>query len=253
MKEMTLNISFIVSIVTMLCIVIVFLFITYRAFIQKILLEKNQQHEQELAHQKEISLQYTTVQENERKRIAEVLHDDVGNKLNVLSLWINNNDTWNNERSKEIIAQQIPALIEATRNISHALYPANLEKFGLILTLEELISNIDDSLSVQLIQQHDYQKKPVSQEVQFYRIIQEFLSNVIKHAQATKMTIQIRDTQKALAIILSDNGVGFDQNVLKQGMGLQNIAARIQSINAIFKWKSQKNKECKLILLLLKQ
>ena len=232
----------------MLSIIILFAFIAYSAFIQKILREKSQQYQLELAHQKEVTLQYTSVQESERKRIAELLHDDIGNKLNILSLWINNEDSLNNKRSREVIKQQIPALIEATRTISHSLYPVNLEKFGLILILEALISNVNESLPIQLIVNHVYQKRPISFEVQIYRIIQEFLSNVIKHAKATNMLIHIRDTDTSLAVILSDNGVGFDNSLLKKGMGLNNIDTRIKSINAISKWKSKKRNGSRLII-----
>jgi signal transduction histidine kinase len=234
----------------MLSIIILFAFIAYSAFIQKILKEKSQQYQLELAHQKEVTLQYTSVQESERKRIAELLHDDIGNKLNILSLWINNEDSLNNKRSREVIKQQIPALIEATRTISHSLYPVNLEKFGLILTLEALISNVNESLPIQLIVNHDYQKRPISFEVQIYRIIQEFLSNVIKHAKASNMLIHIRDTETSLAVILSDNGVGFDNSILKKGMGLKNIDSRIKSINAFSKWKSKKGNGSRLIIIL---
>ena len=234
----------------MLSIIIVFAFIAYSAFVQKILREKSQQYQLELAHQKEVTLQYTSVQESERKRIAELLHDDIGNKLNILSLWINNEDSLNNKRSREVIKQQIPALIEATRTISHSLYPVNLEKFGLILTLEALISNVNESLHIQLIVNHDYQKRPISFEVQIYRIIQEFLSNVIKHAKASNMLIHIRDTETSLAVILSDNGVGFDNSILKKGMGLKNIDSRIKSINAFSKWKSKKGNGSRLIIIL---
>ena len=234
----------------MLSIIIVFAFIAYSAFVQKILREKSQQYQLELAHQKEVTLQYTSVQESERKRIAELLHDDIGNKLNILSLWINNEDSLNNKRSREVIKQQIPALIEATRTISHSLYPVNLEKFGLILTLEALISNVNESLPIQLIVNHDYQKRPISFEVQIYRIIQEFLSNVIKHAKASNMLIHIRDTETSLALILSDNGVGFDNSILKKGMGLKNIDSRIKSINAFSKWKSEKGNGSRLIIIL---
>ena len=234
----------------MLSIIILFAFIAYSAFVQKILREKSQQYQLELAHQKEVTLQYTSVQESERKRIAELLHDDIGNKLNILSLWINNEDSLNNKRSREVIKQQIPALIEATRTISHSLYPVNLEKFGLILTLEALISNVNESLPIQLIVNHDYQKRPISFEVQIYRIIQEFLSNVIKHAKASNMLIHIRDTETSLALLLSDNGVGFDNSILKKGMGLKNIDSRIKSINAFSKWKSKKGNGSRLIIIL---
>ncbi len=239
--------------IVVLSIIITFAFLVYKAFIQKILKEKTQQHKQQLEYQKEITRQYNLAQENERMRIAEMLHDDVGNKLNILSLWINNEDTWNNERSKEIVTQQIPVLINATRNISHALYPANLEKLGLLLTIEELMSNLDSSISVRLILNHEYHKRPITFEIQVYRIIQEFLTNVIKHSKGSEMNIQIRDTNNALSIILSDNGIGFDQNELQKGMGLRNIETRIQSISASYKWKSKKNNGCQLIIVILKK
>ena len=130
------------------------------------------------------------------------------------------------------------------------MYPVNLEKFGLILTLEALISNVNESLPIQLIINDDYQKRPISFEVQIYRIIQEFLSNVIKHAKASNMLIHIRDTETLLAVILSDNGVGFDNSILKKGMGLKNIDSRINSINAFSKWKSKKGNGSRLIIIL---
>ena len=220
----------------------------YRTFIQKILKEKSLQYQLELDHQKEVALQFTIVQENERKRIAEALHDEVGNKLNILSLWVNNEDTWNNVNSKKIITQQVPELIEATRTISHSLYPVNLEKFGFMDTLEALISNVNDSLTIQLTLKYDYQPRAISFELQLYRIIQEFLSNVIKHAKATSMIIYIRDTKDVVSLILSDNGIGFDTSKLQKGMGLQNIDSRIKSINGICKWKSVQNKGTRLII-----
>ena len=114
--------------------------------------------------------------------------------------------------------------------------------------IETLISNVNESLSIQLITHYEYQQKAIFLELQIYRIIQEFLSNVIKHANATDMCIHIRDTRKALAIILSDNGVGFDKEKLQNGMGLQNIDSRIQSIHALSKWKSKKGKGSRLII-----
>jgi len=234
--------------VIVLSIIITFAFAAYRAFTQKLLKEKSLQHQLELDHQKEVSKQYTLVQENERKRIAEMLHDDVGNKLNILSLWINNEDTWTNDRSKDIITQQIPELIEAVRTISHTLYPANLEKFGLIMEIESLIAMVDSSLSIQLIVSDDYHRKDISFEVKIYRIIQEFLTNVIKHAQATQMIVHIRDTNSLFAMGLSDNGIGFTTDSLQNGMGLRNINGRIRSINAKSKWKSRAEKGTKLII-----
>ena len=82
-----------------------------------------------------MTLQYKSAKESERKRIAEILRDDIGNKLNILSLCINN------KRSRDEIIRKIPSLIKARRTISYLLSPINLERFGLILTLTALILN----------------------------------------------------------------------------------------------------------------
>jgi len=64
------------------------------------------------------------------------------------------------------------------------------------------------------------------------------------------MLIHIRDTETSLTLILSDNGVGFDNSILKKGMGLKNIDSRINSINAFSKWKSKKGNGSRLIIIL---
>ena len=99
-----------------------------------------------------------------------------------------------------------------------------------------------------MILKYDYQERIISFELQIYRIIQEFLSNVIKHAKASIMTIYIRGTKDSLALILSDNGIGFDIDELQKGMGLQNIDSRIKSINGSAKWKSEKSYGTRLIM-----
>lgn len=235
-------------IIVVLTIVIVFILLAYRTFVKKILNEKYRQHRIEIEFQKNLLKQNIQTQESERERIAKLLHDDIGNKLNILSVWLNNPDTWNSNRSKEIILNQIPDLIETTRNISHSLYPVNLERFGLLSTIDSLIANIETSLTVELVVADGYNERDVSFEVQLYRIIQEFISNVIKHADANKMIIQLRDSQKALNVLLKDNGKGFDVNSKKRGMGLTNIDLRLKSMDASYKWKSSANKGSRLII-----
>jgi signal transduction histidine kinase len=245
---MRVNIEFIVVIILVTIIIVSFVFLLFRIFIRRIISEKNLQYQREIQHQADMLEQSVKVQESERERIAIMLHDDIGNKLNVLSVWLNNPDAWNSERSKEIIISQIPDLITTTRSISHSLYPVNLERFGLINTIEELINSVESSLKIELILNHKYTPRNISLEVQFYRIIQEFLSNVIKHAGASRMVIGVRDSEKSLCLVLSDNGKGFDVNALKKGMGLRNIELRLNSMGAAFKWKSVINNGSRLII-----
>lgn len=248
-KEISINTGYLIIMIIVLTMIIMFSLFIYRTFIQRIIKEKNLQYEQEIKHQKKILKQQIEVQESERERIAIMLHDDLGNKLNVLSVWLNNPDTWNSERAKKIISRQIRQLTDTTRSISHSLYPVNLEHFGLIHTLEGLIANMDASLVVQFTLKHEYTEKDMALELQLYRIIQEFISNVIRHSEATGMSIYLRDSVNLLCVTLSDNGIGFKTDTIKQqGMGLRNIALRVQALNGSYKWKTKGGHGCRLII-----
>lgn len=229
-------------------IIITFILVAYRSFISRILKEKDIQFQAELDHQLELTVENIKGQEDERKRIAIAVHDDIGNRLNILALWLNNLDPENQEKSKKIIQSQITELIDSTRSISHALYPVNLEKLGLILYLQELVTNLSYRISLQLDIDPRYRQREVFTEVQIYRIIQEFTSNVIKHSTANEVTVYIREYHRHLAVILSDNGQGFDEKIAAKGMGLKNIEARAISVQAFFKWKNKAGKGSRLII-----
>lgn len=206
------------------------------------------QHEAEVLHQKQLALENTKAQEEERKKIAILLHDDIGNRLNILSLWLNNLDTEGDEKVKKNISDQMSNLIDSTRNISHSLYPVNLESVGLVLYIEELITNLSQRITISLSVSPKYKKKDIFTEVQLYRIIQEFTTNVIKHSRATKIELYIKDYNSNMVLIISDNGQGFDYNLVKKGMGIKNIETRIKSIDATFKWKNIVDKRSRLII-----
>ena len=215
-----------------------FILLAYRSFISRIIKEKNVQHEAEVLHQKKLALENIKAQEEERKRIAVTIHDDIGNRLNILSLWLNNLDTKGDEIIKKNIYSQMSALIDAARSISHSLYPVNLESVGLVLYVEELIANLSHKINISMQVMLGYKKKDLFVEVQLYRIIQEFTTNVIKHSDATDIWIYIKDYPYNMAVVISDNGQGFDYDKVKKGMGIKNIESRIQSMNAAYKWKN---------------
>ena len=222
--------------------------LAYKTFVDRIIKEKNVQHEAEVLHQKKLVLENIKAQEEERKRIAVMIHDDMGNRLNILSLWLNNLDTKGDELIKKNINGQMSALIDSARTISHSLYPVNLESVGLVLYIEELIANLSNRVNISLHVASHYKKKDIFIEVQLYRIIQEFTTNVIKHSEATKIWIYLKDYSKITALVVSDNGQGFDYNLVKKGMGIKNIESRIKSINAIHKWKNVSGKRSRLII-----
>ncbi|MDH6250800.1 signal transduction histidine kinase [Chryseobacterium sp. H1D6B] len=225
-----------------------FVLLAYKFFIDRIIKETNAQHEAEVLHQKKLVLENIKAQEEERKRIAVMIHDDMGNRLNILSLWLNNLDTKGDELIKKNIYGQMSALIDSARTISHSLYPVNLESVGLVLYIEELVANLSHKINISLQVAPGYTKKDIFVEVQLYRIIQEFTTNVIKHSEATKIWIYIKDNPQNTAVVISDNGQGFDYDLVKKGMGMKNIESRIKSINAVHKWKNVLSKRSRLII-----
>lgn len=247
-KEITLNISFFITLIVVLLIIVVFVLLAYKFFIDRIIKEKNAQHEAEVLHQKRLVLENIKAQEEERKRIAILIHDDIGNRLNILSLWLNNLDTKGDELIKKNISGQMSSLVDSARSISHSLYPVNLESVGLVLYIEELINNLANRVNISLTVGSKFQKKNIFIEVQVYRIIQEFTTNVLKHSEATKIWIYIKDNHKNVAVVISDNGQSFDYEAVKKGMGIKNIESRIKSMNALHKWKNILNKGSRLII-----
>jgi signal transduction histidine kinase len=225
-----------------------FVLLAYKLFTDRIIKEKNRQHDLEIQHQKNLALEGTVIQEEERKRMAVLIHDDIGNRLNILSLWIHNLDAENKEAAEKIISKQISELIDSARSISHSLYPVNLEKLGLLLYIEELITNLSQTIKINLNVNSEYRKKDIFTEVQLYRIIQEFTTNVIKHSTATEITIYLRDNPKNLSIIIKDNGNGFVYDEINRGMGIKNIESRLQSLDAHYKWKNTIGKRTQLII-----
>ena len=234
--------------IVVLIIIISFILLAYRTFIQRIVQEKDAQFQAELEYQKQLTLENIKGQEDERKRIAITVHDDIGNRLNILSLWLNNLEPENQEASKKVINSQITELIDSTRNISHSLYPVNLEKLGLVLYLQELVTNLSYKLNLSLYIDNRYERKDIFTEVQIYRVIQEFTSNVIKHSSADEVSVYIRKHQKCLTMILTDNGQSFDHKTASKGMGLKNIESRIASVKGIYKWKNKTGKGCRIII-----
>ena len=247
-KEITLNISFFITLIVVLLIIVVFVLLAYKFFIDRIIKEKNAQHEAEVLHQKRLVLENIKAQEEERKRIAVLIHDDIGNRLNILSLWLNNLDTKGDELIKKNISGQMSSLIDSARSISHSLYPVNLESVGLVLYIEELINNLANRVNISLTVSSKFEKKNIFIEVQVYRIIQEFTTNVLKHSEATRIWIYIKDNHKNVAVIISDNGQSFEYEAVKKGMGIKNIESRIKSMNALHKWKNVLNKGSRLII-----
>jgi signal transduction histidine kinase len=174
--------------------------------------------------------------ENERKRIASDLHDDLGPLLSAVKLQINNVDLGNSEDQEMIkkASMHIDSILSRIREIANNLMPQTLIRKGVIVAIKEFIDNLHSAqpFTVNFIC-HEEITLENENDIHLYRMVQEIVHNSMKHAQASEMTIQIRKSNNKLLILLADNGIGFDyKNVAKSslGLGLKNLLSRVETM-----------------------
>ncbi|UAY55329.1 ATP-binding protein [Arachidicoccus terrestris] len=174
-------------------------------------------------------------QEQERSRLARDLHDGVGGLLSVIKLSLSGmkgNVFLPEESAQSInnIITQLDQSIGELRRVSHNMMPEALIKYGLKEALENYCSNLNFSgkIKVQLQTYGMEQRMEQSTEIILYRIIQELLNNIIKHAQAKSALVQIVRTGDRFSLTVEDDGKGFDIAAAEGGnnAGLANIRAR---------------------------
>lgn len=202
----------------------------------------------ELEYQKQLSTQQTKVQEDERRKIAQRVHDDIGSRLNILAVWLNNPSSWQNPEAKKIILDQLPQINLACKEVSHSLYPFTIEHFGLISSIEEIVFNIPKNIKAQFSAPDSFVSRSIATDVQIYRLVQEFVNNTIKHANATQLSILMKPYKQNIFLVLYDNGKGLNFEKIERGIGLTSIQTRLKSMDAAFKWKTQENKGLRLII-----
>ena len=184
------------------------------------------QMEIELKNEKlEISNQVIHTLEEERTRIGQDLHDDIGGTLSALKLNMTFN-TNNEERTLHILDKAIADL----RNISHKLMPLNFKIAGLNKSIRHYVQHIKHP-QVEYVFSGDDTLIAIETQLTIYRIVLELFTNVIKHAQANNCTLQCIMFANFIRIFMEDDGVGFNANENKTGIGLKNIQNRVQQVN----------------------
>ena len=183
------------------------------------------------------------VQEDERFKISSDLHDEIGAllstcKLNIRSLETNN---FNNEEKQNVL-QETQKLLDLMnieiRNISALLSPYTVTNFGLNEALKELLNRINASEIISFHYSSNYHRAfvPAKIELIMYRIAQELLNNIIKHASPKNIYVDLRTDESKLILMIKDDGIQFDdtenQNHRSGGIGLKNIQSRLQILNA---------------------
>lgn len=185
-------------------------------------------------------------QEFERNRFAKDLHDGLGQVLLAARM---NLDSISEEAKALTEDKQISFFnslrllknaIGETRNISHGLMSRTLDQYGLIEAIKEICNNIRNSGEMEVVFSHNgiNEKYPDVIELGLYRIFQELMNNIIKHADASTIRVELKNmNDKALGLMVEDDGKGFDVEEVSEseGIGLKNIRTRVEFLGGEFK------------------
>jgi signal transduction histidine kinase len=215
------------------------------------------QHRRVVKWQEEKIKAEITILENERKRIAGDLHDDIGPMLSAIKLHVNHVEPVNAE--ERIVIEKSGKLIDEVihrfREIAYNLLPNTLVRKGLITAVNEFIDKISQahSLKINFVYDDDI-RLAADSELNLYRIVQEIIHNAVKHAQATELFIQLYKKNNQLVFIANDNGIGFNYDGLNishsAGLGLLNIQNRVTLLNGKLTIKSENCKGTNYIILI---
>jgi len=221
--------------------------ISYKKAIEK----KQLLFNEKIKHEQNLKKSIIKVQDEERKKIASELHDQVSNKLNLVLLKLNNLKQEQDTDSVNQIKQEIRNVLDKNRDISHYLFPVEIENIGIISTLQDLaIKYSNAQFRIRIIYDENIVFTDIQTEVQLYRVIQETLTNTLKYSQATIFSISFRKFKNQLFILINDNGIGFDPVNTTKGIGLTGIETRLNSINARYKIKSSSRNGTRLIVMI---
>ncbi len=190
-------------------------------------------------HKERIQAEIDTL-ENERRRIAADLHDELGPLLSAVKLQINTLETTDpgDLQSIDKASRYIDGIITKLREISNDLMPNTLMRKGLKNAIQEFIDNNQDSfkLPVKFICEPEL-ILPKEYEINLYRMVQEITHNTLKHARASLLIIKFSIQDNRLFLMTADNGVGFDYfSVMgdNSGLGLRNLQSRAEVMGGEF-------------------
>ena len=220
--------------------------------------KQNQRLQQQRISELEMEKQLTATEavlkgeEQERSRLAKDLHDGLGGMLSGIKYSFNAMKgnlimTPENHQAFERGMDMLDSSIKEMRRVAHNMMPETLVRFGLNAALQDYCSDINQSGALQVT----YQSLGIENEtfnpttaITIYRIVQELVTNTMKHAAAKTAIVQLTKENAQLAITIEDDGKGFDTNILKQskGIGWTNIQHRIDFLKGKLDINSQAGK-----------
>ncbi|HXB94311.1 MAG TPA: PAS domain S-box protein [Puia sp.] len=216
--------------------------------------------EKELALQQRLKQQQITevvlgAQERERFELGQELHDNINQILATSKLYLDVAIEEREPRLELLIKSRnnISVAIEEIRRLSKELITPSLNDLGLIQSIKELIRNIQAAGKMKIrltISGLDENALQPEQKINVYRIIQEQLNNILKHAEASSVAIELNKHRDQIRLRVEDDGRGFDPRMRRNGVGISNIMSRAELYNGKVEIDSSPGKGCRLEVIL---
>lgn len=196
-------------------------------------------------------------QEKERERLASDLHDNIGNTMTSIKFYVEHlEQQLNEEKLTPSLINNLKKLVSEAANkirgISHEKNTGVFANEGLLIAIKRLAKAIERNHTLTInIWDHGLDKRIENRlELTLFRIIQELLTNIVKHAQATEVSISLTNHDNILNIMVEDDGIGFHLNdlKLKEGMGLRSIEIRIEKLGGSVEIDSYPNNGTTIII-----
>ena len=175
-------------------------------------------------------------QEEERKRIAFDLHDQLGGLLTKVKLELGR--TLKNGKptlqEADHLETQIDQACSEVRRIAHNMMPHALHRMGLGAAIEDLVTTIRETTDIKVTYQDlspDGSALAQQQEIAIYRLINELVQNAVRHSRADSLLIQMSRHNGTYALVVEDDGTGFSPDEVRLGLGLRSVASRVQFLN----------------------
>jgi len=227
----------IISGLIFICLIVLFCIILVKLYIRKIKNYTSLLYQKDIDFQKSLNTAIIETQEQVLNNISQDLHDDAGQQLTYINFQIENLklDSAQMQHDLQPLSESVGRLSQSIRSISHSLNNQLLTQQDLIkaITAETKRLQKDEKMAIALAVKSKAKKDfSVNEKIFIYRIFQEIINNIFKHAGASQIDIQIR-MNPLFEMQVSDNGKGFDPETTKKNptLGLQNMASRAAIIN----------------------
>jgi signal transduction histidine kinase len=234
----------IVLLIGVIVILLLFSFVVY----SRIKIRQERRINEERMKMKQLQMNVVLEsQESERKRFARDLHDGFGQLITAVKIMLGQMHDTNEKNERSELALKSNEVLDTMhtqlREIAHNLMPEQLINEGLSTALKEYARRVSRNSDIEIEVNTFGIEKRLNQtiEVNVYRIIQEWINNVIKYSGAKKLTIQLTGYETEINILIEDNGIGFEKEKLTKssGWGWKNIQSRLEAINGILEIDSR--------------